>query len=75
MDRQTFEELCKRLIDGLTSIEGLDGVLLALHGAMYSQEFPHADEEIARRVRNAIGPNVPLMVTHDFHANIPSGPC
>ncbi len=73
VDRQTFEELCKRLIDGLTSIERLDGVLLALHGAMYSQDFPHADEEIARRVRNAIGPNVPLIVTHDFHANVPPG--
>jgi microcystin degradation protein MlrC len=51
----------------------LNGVLLALHGAMYSDAFPHADEEIAKRVRAAIGPNIPLVVTHDFHANIPPG--
>ena len=54
-------------------LTAFDGVLLALHGAMYSDAFPHADEEIARRVRKAIGPNVPLVATHDFHANIPPG--
>ena len=46
---------------------------LALHGAMYTEEFPHGDEEIVRRVRAALGPEVPLVVTHDFHANISPG--
>jgi microcystin degradation protein MlrC len=66
-----FEELCQTLLNGLSRIQRLDGVLLALHGAMYTEEFPHADEEIIRRVRDTIGPDVPLVVTHDFHANIP----
>jgi microcystin degradation protein MlrC len=70
---EAFEELCSRLINGLSDIKRIDGVLLALHGAMFSDTFPHADEEIARRVRKAIGPNVPLVATHDFHANIPPG--
>jgi microcystin degradation protein MlrC len=69
----TFEELCRRLLAALSQAGHLDGVLLALHGAMYTEAFPHADEEIARRVREAIGPKVPLVVTHDFHANIPPG--
>jgi microcystin degradation protein MlrC len=73
VEAEAFEELCNRLINGLAAIKRLDGVLLALHGAMYSHAFPHADEEIARRVRKTIGPNVPLIVTHDFHANIPPG--
>jgi microcystin degradation protein MlrC len=54
----------------MREIENLDGVLLALHGAMYTEEFPQADEEIVRRVRAALGPSIPLFVTHDFHANI-----
>ena len=47
-----------------------DGVLLALHGAMVSEKFPHGDAEIVRRVRAAVGRKVPIVVTHDFHANI-----
>lgn len=64
----TFEELTARLIHAMS--RSLDGVLLALHGAMYTEQFPHADEEIVRRVRGAMGPDIPLVVTHDFHANI-----
>ncbi len=48
----------------------LDGALLALHGAMVSEKFPHGDAEITRRVREAFGPKFPIVVTHDFHANI-----
>jgi microcystin degradation protein MlrC len=65
-----FEELTARLIEPVKKIEALDGILLALHGAMYTEEFPQADEEIVRRLRAAVGPGIPLVVTHDFHANI-----
>jgi microcystin degradation protein MlrC len=37
---------------------------------MFTEEFPQADEEIVRRLRSALGPDIPLVVTHDFHANI-----
>src|SRR6476469_2062796 len=66
-----FEELTARLIQSMREdLKGLDGVLLALHGAMYTEEFPQADEEIVRRLRGALGRAIPLVVTHDFHANI-----
>lgn len=71
VEMEAFEKLCHDLTMGLAATGKLDGVLLALHGAMFTPIFPHADEEITRRVRAAIGPNVPLVVTHDFHANIP----
>jgi microcystin degradation protein MlrC len=67
---EAFEALCRQLIDGLRTIPRLDGILLALHGAMYCEEFPHADEEIVRRVRTAFGRDIPLVLTHDFHGNI-----
>jgi microcystin degradation protein MlrC len=47
-----------------------DGVLLALHGAMVTPRHPDADAETLRRVRAALGPNVPLAVSLDFHANV-----
>ncbi len=73
VDAEAFEELCARLLASFQRAMPLDGVLLALHGAMYTEKFPHADEEIVRRVRDLIGPSLPLIVTHDFHANIPPG--
>jgi microcystin degradation protein MlrC len=37
---------------------------------MVSQDHPHGDEEIVRRIRKAFGPKIPIIVTHDFHANV-----
>jgi len=65
-----FETLTGELIERLKAPPALDGVLLALHGAMVSENYPDADGEILRRVREALGPELPLVVTLDFHANI-----
>jgi len=70
---QAFETLAGQLVDSLTRQRDLEGILLALHGAMFTEAFPHADEEIVRRVRATAGPRIPIVVTHDFHANIPPG--
>ena len=37
------------------------------------EQFPHADEEIVRRIRTAFGPAFPIVVTNDFHANVSPG--
>jgi microcystin degradation protein MlrC len=65
-----FETLTGELIDRLTSAPALDGLLLALHGAMVSEEYPDGDGEVARRVREALGSAFPIVITHDHHANI-----
>jgi len=61
-----IDELTARLRDAAP----LDGVLLALHGAMVSEQHPSADSETIRRVRTAIGDATPLIVSLDMHANI-----
>src|SRR4051812_22088935 len=66
----TFEALADELLNRLTAAAPLDGVLLTLHGAMVSEFYADADAEILRRVRAAIGSDVPLVVTVDFHANL-----
>ncbi|MBM3773868.1 MAG: M81 family metallopeptidase, partial [Acidobacteria bacterium] len=68
---EAFDALTGELIERLRSAPALDGLLLALHGAMVTEAHPHADAEVVRRVRAALGPGFPLVVTHDFHANIP----
>lgn len=69
LTKETFETVTERLISSLKAAPKLDGILLALHGAMVADGYPQADEEIVRRVRKAFGPSIPIIVTHDFHAN------
>lgn len=66
---ETFEKLSTELVNRLRQAGPLDGVLLSLHGAMVSEQYADADGEILRRVRVAIGPQTPFVVTTDYHAN------
>lgn len=65
-----FNTLMNEILRQLKEAPKLDGVLLALHGAMVVESYPSGDAEIARRVREAMGPDFPIIVTHDFHANV-----
>lgn len=68
---ETYETLVGHLLDALKKALPLDGLLLALHGAMVAEAFPQADAETVRRVRAAVGPDFPVVVTHDYHGNVP----
>jgi microcystin degradation protein MlrC len=68
---ETYETLVTQLLDALKVAPRLDGLLLALHGAMVAENYPHADAETARRVRELMGPDFPIVVTHDYHGNVP----
>lgn len=65
-----FNQLTEELITGLKKAPKLDGILLFLHGTMVAESYPHADAEVVRRVRKAFGDKIPLIVVHDFHANV-----
>jgi microcystin degradation protein MlrC len=67
--RDVFEEVTVRLIEGLQRQPG-DGLLLALHGAMVADGFPDADAEVLARLRRALGPDYPIVVTLDLHGNV-----
>ena len=58
-------ELVKRLKDALP----VDGVYLDLHGAMVTERFDDGEGELLRRVREVIGPRVPVAVSLDLHCN------
>ena len=36
-----------------------------------AEEFPQGDGETTRRVRELVGPDLPVVVTHDYHGNVP----
>jgi microcystin degradation protein MlrC len=69
---EAFETLVAELLERLAAaLPSIDGLLLALHGAMVAEGFPQADGEVVRRVRQLVGPDFPVVVTHDYHGNVP----
>ena len=70
---EAIEYLTELLGDGLRGAmaEGpLDGVLLALHGAMVTEIDDDGDGYVLQTVRTIVGPDVPVVATLDLHANI-----
>lgn len=65
-----FNTMMDEILLQLKSGPRLDGILLTLHGAMVVESYPDGEEEILKRVRETFGPDVPIVVTHDFHGNI-----
>jgi microcystin degradation protein MlrC len=65
-----FNTLSEKILQELKAAPKLDGIFLALHGAMVVESYPSGDAELTRRVREAMGPDIPIIVTHDFHANV-----
>jgi microcystin degradation protein MlrC len=54
----------------LAEAEGIDGALLHLHGAMVTESHEDGEGEILRRLREKLGPDVPIIATLDLHGNI-----
>ncbi len=69
VERATFELLLGELLARLAAAGPVDGVLLALHGAMVLEDEPDSEAEIVRRVRAAV-PGVPIAVSLDLHGHI-----
>ena len=67
---ESYEQLASELLAALKEALPVDGILMALHGATVSEQFPDADGELLRRVRQLVGPELPIIVTLDLHANI-----
>ena len=47
-----------------------EGLFLVNHGALVVEDYRHGDAEAAHRIRQAMGPDFPIIVTQDFHANL-----
>ncbi len=71
--RDGIKTLLGWLRDGLGRARAggaLDGVLLALHGAMVAETVDDAEGTILAMVRAEVGPETPIVATLDLHANI-----
>ena len=68
--RDAFERIAMMFCEDLQAADQLDAVYLDLHGAMVVEHFEDGEGELLRRVREVIGPDMPLLVSLDLHANV-----
>src|SRR3569623_458281 len=70
VERKSFDILMGEIEQRLKAAVPIDGVFLALHGAMILEDEPDAEAEIVRRVRAVVGVGVPITVSLDLHGHI-----
>ncbi len=66
---ETFNHFLELMLQDLEAALPVDGVYLALHGAMAVRDVPRPEAEIARRFREIVGPDVPIVGSFDLHGN------
>ncbi len=66
---EAFNHFLDLMIRDLEASLPVDGVYLALHGAMAVRNVPRPEAEIARRFREVVGPDVPIAASFDLHGN------
>jgi len=65
-----FEQISAMMLETLKAEGPVDGVVLDLHGAMVCEHVADGDGELLRRIRVAVGNDVPIAASLDLHANI-----
>lgn len=65
-----FEQITAMILDACEQKGPIDGVLLHLHGAMVTDSHEDAEGELLARLRRRLGPQAPIIVTLDLHANV-----
>lgn len=70
IERSLYEKIKALLVKGIKENQPVDGVLLSLHGAAVAQGYDDPDGDLLQAVRSEVGPDVPIIVTLDKHANV-----
>ncbi|MFT9846785.1 M81 family metallopeptidase [Aneurinibacillus sp. REN35] len=63
-------EVQNEIIEHIQKAGRLDGLLLALHGAMVAEEMSDPEGELLVRIRQVFGDELPIATTLDMHANV-----
>ena len=67
---ETGERLVADMLEAVQQAGPLDGLLVAPHGAAVAEHQRDFDGYWLSRLREAIGPDTPLVATLDLHANV-----
>ena len=70
IDQADFERLVEELLEAVAAAGPLDGILAAPHGATVAYGHDDADGWWLGRLRDLVGPDVPIIASLDPHANL-----
>ncbi len=74
--RDAFDRLTDPIVAAARQLKGeLSGILLGLHGAMVTEFCEDGEGELLARLRTAVGPDMPIAITLDLHANVTRQMC
>ncbi|WP_282604480.1 M81 family metallopeptidase [Pelagibius sp. Alg239-R121] len=68
--QDAFDRIAAMICDGIAEAGALDGIYLDLHGAMVTDDFEDGEGELLRRLRDVVGPDLPIAVSLDLHGNL-----
>lgn len=68
--QNVFDEFMDKATAGLSAAMPVDAVYICSHGGSSTTEDDDNDATLAFRVREIVGPDVPVVVTHDLHCGI-----
>ncbi|HZP44868.1 MAG TPA: M81 family metallopeptidase [Candidatus Binataceae bacterium] len=60
----------QELLDAIRAAAPLDGVFLQMHGTAASDRLDDCEGDLLAAVRNLVGPQTPVIVSLDGHANV-----
>jgi len=68
--RVAYDHIAGLICDAARAHKGsLSGILMALHGAMVTEFCEDGEGELLTRLRAIVGPDLPIAITLDLHAN------
>jgi microcystin degradation protein MlrC len=70
VSRDAWDACVGHVLEVAANAGPLDGVLFSLHGAMASVDHDDAEGAFLEQLRAVIGPDVPVAITLDLHANV-----
>lgn len=68
--KDAYEKISAMILERIKNAGVFDAVYLDLHGAMVCEHLEDGEGELIRRIRDIVGPDIPIAVSLDLHANI-----
>ncbi len=70
VERATYLDLRRQILDALRTAGEVDGVCLVLHGSMLVEHLGSGETDLVREVRALVGPDTLIAARVDLHANV-----
>lgn len=67
--QSAYLEMKAKILNGVKASLPIDAMLLALHGAGVADGFEDIEGDLLASLRSLLGPEIPIAVVYDLHAN------